>query len=197
VTPIEGKALIRFDVAQEWAKSRKAAQCYVDNAPRYWWFCAQAGLRPEVLYAHHGKETNLGRFGGVLDESFCNCAGVKKAGGGGDYDPEAHERFPDWDDGVRAHVNHMLAYVHGKAAVFIGEPHARAKVVQTTVWAGSIRTVEDLNGRWAPAVTYGADLVRNFLTPLLAARPTPSPAKAALLRARDAIDEALTHMENT
>lgn len=167
MTPIEGADGGTFDQAQAWARSRGAAECYVDNAPRYWWFCSQAGLRPEVLYAHHGKETNLGRFGGVLDESFHNCAGIKIAAGGGDYVAKAHEQFANWDEGVRAHVNHMLAYVYGRSAVFIGEPHARARIVQTTPWAGTIKRVEDLDARWAPSPTYGRDLVRLFLQPLL------------------------------
>lgn len=195
MTPIQGPPSVTFRTAQAWARSRGAAQCYVDNATRYWWYATQVGLRPEVMFAHHGKETNLGRFGGVLDESFRNCAGIKKAAGGGDYDPEAHERFASWEDGVRAHVNHMLAYVHGKEAVFIGEPHARARTVQTVSWAGTIKEVEQLDARWAPSLTYGRDLVRGFLDPLITYQPSISPARAALLRARADIDVALAEIQ--
>lgn len=153
--------------AEHWARERKAAQLYIDNAKRYWAWAPVLGLRPEVLFAHHGKETNLGRFGGVLDPSFHNCAGIKKATGGGDFDPNAHERFASWEDGVMAHVNHFAAYVYGLNFIPIGTPHGRLHLVQTRPWAGEVDQVEELDGRWAPSPTYGRDLVRNFVTPMV------------------------------
>lgn len=160
--------------AEDWARSRGAPSFFVDNARRYWTLGAVIGIRPEVAYGHHAKETAFGRFGGVLDESFHNPAGIKVAAGGGDYDPNAHERFADWDQGVRAHLNHLAAYC---GVPPLGTPHGRYRVVLTTAHAGKVQHVEGLNGRWAPSKTYGDDLVRLYLTPLLEhhAAPTPPP----------------------
>lgn len=56
------------------------------------------------------KETGYGKFGGVLDESYHNPCGMKTSSGGGDYDPNAHQKFNSWDEGVQAHLDHLALY---------------------------------------------------------------------------------------
>lgn len=141
---------------------------YRDNARRYWTLASvNYAIDPIVAWCQHAKETNFCRFGGVLDESFHNPAGIKLARGGGDYDPNAHERFPDWDTGIRAHLNHLTAYCWGKEMPPIGVPHGRYSVVLTTPNAGKVKAVADLNTRWAPSPTYGNDLQAKFIDPFL------------------------------
>jgi N-acetylmuramoyl-L-alanine amidase len=170
MTPYVGLSILGGDgwrQAQKWAETKGAPDFFLENAKKYWLYGHAIGIRPELAYAQHAKETNFGRFGGVLDETFHNCAGIKIRAGGGDYDPNAHERFPDWDTGVMAHYNHLSAYIFGKGGPTLGTPHERYYLVLTTSWAGTIKTAEQMNARWAPSKTYGDDLVRYFLTPLL------------------------------
>lgn len=169
-TPILGPSQLGpegWTVAQAWAKSKGAPQFFIDNAKLYWWWGAFIGIRPEVAYAQHAKETGYGKFGGVVDESFHNPAGIKIKAGGDNYDPNAHQRFATWDLGVQAHFNHLSAYCMGKGGKTIGTPHERYYVVLTTAWAGTIKEVEQLSTRWAPSATYGQDLVKNQLDPLV------------------------------
>ncbi len=76
-----------------------------------------------------------------------------------------HMAHPSWDlwdvhqqdfDGVRAHVNHICAYVGQEP---IGEPHGRYHTVMGLNWAGTIKYVEELGGKYAPSITYGIELV--------------------------------------
>jgi len=53
----------------------------------------------------------------------------------------------------------------------IGEPHPRYEVVKSMPWAGTVRYVEELGGKWAPSATYGQSIVK-LINALLA---TPAP----------------------
>src|SRR5690606_4543399 len=75
-------------------------------------------------------------------------------------------------EGVRAHYNHLAAYVGVEP---YGEPHGRWHVVRVMPWAGAIRYVEELGGRWAPNPDYGHSIVRDYLASLLA---TPAPEES-------------------
>lgn len=169
-TPILGPAQATIEQVQEWARSRGAHQRFVDIAPSYWRYGTLFGIRPEVLYCQAGKETAFGRYTGAVRPEQNNWAGIKTRDAKGDR-PEDHESFPTPDDGVRAHFNHMGAYV-GLAP--IGEPHGRYHVVRSLPWAGTIRYVEELGGKWAPNPDYGRSIVRDYLEPLLATQ-VPQP----------------------
>jgi len=168
-TPIVGEPEVSVVQAQKWAQSRGAHQRFIHIAPTYWYYGRLTGIRPEVLYAQSAKETAFGRYGGVVDPSFNNWAGIKIEEGGSCYDPDAHERFATPEDGARAHFNHMCAYVGFEP---IGEPHGRYHTVMTTSWAGTIEYAEELGGKWAPSSTYGESIVNDYLEELLVA-PTP------------------------
>ncbi len=172
-TPLIGPPQATATQAQEWAKDRGAHQRFIDIAPEYWRLGRVIGIRPEVAYAQAAKETAFGRYGGAVAPEQNNWAGIKTATAAGDR-PQDHETFPTPEDGVRAHFNHLAAYVGLEP---IGQTHGRYAIVNGLSWAGIIRTVEELGARWAPAGNYGESIVRDFLVGLLAtaAPEQPSP----------------------
>lgn len=162
-TPLAGAAQISAEQAQAWAKSRGAEDIFIDIAPTYWKYGEITGLRPEILYAQAAKETGFGRYTGAVKPEMNNWAGIKIKNPTGDA-AEDHETFATPDDGVRAHFNHMSAYV-GLAP--IGEPHDRYYVVKSIDWAGTVKNLEALGGRWCPDLYYGYSILHGLLTPML------------------------------
>ncbi|NLZ32035.1 MAG: hypothetical protein GX890_02925 [Firmicutes bacterium] len=167
-TPITGKAQATVHQAQEWARRRQAHARFIEIAPVYWLYGALTGIRPEVLYAQSAKETAFGRFGGAVHPDQNNWAGIKVQYPKGDSRAD-FESFPTPEEGVRAHFNHMCAYVGLQP---VGVPHGRYWVVLAQPWAGQVRYVEELGGKWAVGADYGISIVRDYLEDLLA---TPSP----------------------
>lgn len=160
-TPIMGESQVTLKQAQAWAKAKGAEERYIDIAPAYWYYGELFGIRPEVMYAQAAKETGYGRYTGAVLPEMNNWAGIKiknpveeKA--------EDHETFETPEDGVRAHYNHMCAYVGVEP---IGEVHDRYYVVKTNDWAGTVKYVEELGGKWFAGIYYGyqiLDLVENM-----------------------------------
>lgn len=149
-TPIVSISKVSLARAQQWAIEKGAHQRFIDIAPHYWDYGKKSGIRPEVLYAQAAYETGFGRFSGIVQPEYNNWAGIKTVKATGDK-PEDYEQFASPEDGARAHFNHMSAYVGLDP---IGEPHGRYHSVSRLAWAGSIKVVEDLSGRWAPSPTY-------------------------------------------
>lgn len=150
VTPIIGQAEVTLARAIKWASSCGAHQLFIDIAPLYWDYGSRTGMRPEVLYAQAAHETAFGRYSGQVPPAYNNWAGIKTVIASGDT-PEDHEQFATSEDGVRGHFNHMSAYI---GLPPLGEPHARYHIAARLSWAGTITTVEELSGRWAPSPTY-------------------------------------------
>ncbi len=162
-TPIVADSQVSLARAKEWATERGAHQRFIDIADIYWKYGEITGIRPEVLYAQAAKETGYGKYGGRVLPEQNNWAGIKTATAKGDetYD---HESFATPDDGVRAHFNHMSAYLGLEP---VGEPHGRYHVACRTAWAGTVKTVEELGNKWAPEHTYGYSLVAKYLQPMM------------------------------
>ncbi len=158
-TPLLGTSEISMESAIEWAKANNASDLFIDAAQYYWQYGELTGIRPEVLYAQAAKETGYGRYGGRVLPEMNNFAGIKKYGAVGDA-TEDHETFETREDGVRGHFNHMCAYVGLEP---IGEVHGRYNSVKTLAWAGTIKYVEDLGGRWCPDLYYGYAIVKDLL----------------------------------
>ena len=154
-TPLLGAAQITVEQAIRWAKSKNAAQIYIDAAPIYWKYGELTGIRPEVMYAQAALETGFGTYKGKVTPSMNNWAGIKKYGATGD-ETDDHESFATPDDGVRAHFNHMTAYVGVNP---VGETHGRYKSVKTLAWAGTVRYVEELSGKWCPLPEYASKIL--------------------------------------
>lgn len=159
-TPLAGEAQVTVEQAQAWAKAKNAADRFVDIAPAYWEYGELTGLRPEILYAQAAKETGFGKYGGAVLPEMNNWAGIKIKSPTGDR-TEDHETFETPEDGVRAHFNHMLAYTGGEP---VGEPHDRYFVVKSIAWAGTVKNLEALGGRWCPDLYYGYSILKNYVT---------------------------------
>lgn len=163
--PLVGPVTASLQAAQQWAESKNAHPRFINEIlPSL--YKAESNLRnanggrgidAAVVAAQSAKETGWGRFTGVLSPEFNNTAGIKTAAGGGDFDPDAHERFANWDEGARAHLNHLAAYT---GLNVVGTPHGRYNTVARLSWAGTITTVEQLGARWAPSSSYGTDIVK-------------------------------------
>ncbi len=158
-TNLIGTPQISAERAAEWAKKNGAAQIFIDAAEIYWKYGEITGIRPEILYAQAAKETGFGKFGGAVKPEQNNWAGIKVKGATGDA-TEDHETFASPDDGVRAHFNHMSAYI-GLAPV--GEPHGRYYSIKSLKWAGTVKTLEELGGKWCPDLYYGYSILHNYL----------------------------------
>lgn len=181
---------VDVETAKQWAKNNGAADVFVnDIIPSLYGAAARmrtlnGGEGPDaaMVVAQSAKETGWGKFGGVLDTSFRNTAGIKTAKGGGNFDPDAHQRFDSWAEGARAHLNHLAAYTGLRP---VGVPHGRYHTVNALSWAGTVVTVEQLGARWAPNPAYGEDIVRMLAELAATKRPTvlpPAPAVQPMLR---------------
>jgi N-acetylmuramoyl-L-alanine amidase len=174
--PMLGKSKATPAGAAKWARSHGATPTFVRLAKIYWRLAPRRGVRPEVAYAQAAKETNFGRFTGVLDASFRNPCGLKVTAGGGNYDPGAHKRFPSWRAGIAAHLDHMALYAGATGYPRRSTPDPR----HFPFLRGKARTVERLGGKWAPSPSYGRDLARLVRTlveaaPKPKAKPRPKP----------------------
>ncbi|MDD6484523.1 MAG: glucosaminidase domain-containing protein [Clostridiales bacterium] len=161
-TDLIGDAQISVEQAKAWARDKGATAKFINIADTYWYYGRQTGLRPEILYAQAALETGYGKYGGVVTEDMNNWAGIKVANRNDDA-KEAHESFETPEEGVRAHFNHVCAYV-GLAP--IGTPHARYWSVLSLSWAGTIRTLEQFSGRWCPDPEYAIKIYDGCLIPM-------------------------------
>lgn len=162
-TPIKAAAEITKEQAVEWAKKSNASDMFTEAAEYYWKYGELTGIRPEILYAQAAKETKFGNYGGNVLPEQNNFAGIKVAGATGDttYD---HESFETIEDGVRGHFNHMMAYVGGEP---IGEPHKRYYSTSKMAWAGTVKTLEELGGKWCPDLYYGYSILHDYIEPMM------------------------------
>ena len=155
-TPILGLPLVPPEQAAVWARMHGATPLFVSLAGLYWEVGEKLGVRPEVAYAQAAKETDFGRFTGVLNARFHNPAGLKRPQGGPNRNPSAHMRFSSWREGITAQFEHLALYAgkpgYPKAGAVDPRPFASL--------AGRAKTVEALGGSWAPSKAYGRSLAR-------------------------------------
>ena len=127
-------------------------------AEYYVYYCADAGLRADVLWAQMIHETGYGAYGGDVWPEQNNYAGIGATGGGA-----AGMSFATAEAGVMAHVAHMVAYVYQSSPVSWADSNTdpRFDLVNPR---GTAYVLTDLNGRWAvPGTEYGQrieDVVR-------------------------------------
>ena len=113
------------------------------------------GVRPDVAFAQALKETGFFRYGGTVSpdqNNYCGL-GTTSAQVKGAY-------FSSPLLGVRAHIQHLLAYASTKMpAEPVVDP--RYDLVRSVYTDSPISTWEGLNGRWAvPGRTYGEDILQ-------------------------------------
>lgn len=157
-TELIGEPVVTLENAKAWAKKSNAAQIFIDIADTYWKYGELTGIRPDILYAQAAKETGFGKYGRKVNAEDNNWAGIKTRTSN-----EDHEVFDTPDDGVRAHFNHVAAYIGLEP---YGEPHGRYYSVKSLKWAGTIKTLEELGGKWCPDLYYGYSILHNLLEPM-------------------------------
>lgn len=151
---ILGTTKITEKQAADWALSKGCTKVFANNATQYWLICRRIGVNPVIAYCQYALETGWGKFGGVLDASFKNPCGLKIPAGGGDYDANAHKRFPTWTEGIAAHIDHLALYAgkSGYPKEFTEDPRHFPYLL------GKAKTVRELGGNWAPSSQYGTKL---------------------------------------
>lgn len=159
-TPLISPTKTTVESAKAWAKAKGATDLFIAAADYYWYYGNLTGICPEILYAQAAKETAYGRYGGAVTPDMNNFAGIKTATATGDT-REDHESFATQEDGVRAHFNHMSAYV-GLAP--IGEVHQRYYTVSSISWAGTVKYAEELGGKWCPDLYYGIAIIKDMVS---------------------------------
>jgi hypothetical protein len=116
-------------------------------------YCAEAGLRADLLWAQMIHETGYGMYGGDVLPEQNNFAGIAATGGG-----EPGVSFPTAEAGVIAHVAHMVAYVYPSSPVSWANATTDPRFDFVTP-RGAVAVLADLNGRWAvPGATYGQSI---------------------------------------
>lgn len=158
-TFLVGEPEVSLEEAKAWAERMGAHQRFIDIADIYWKYGEITGIRPDILYAQAAKETGYGKYGGAVIPEQNNWAGIKTKSAIGDR-MEDHETFETPDDGVRGHFNHMSAYIGLEP---VGEPHGRYFSVKSIKWAGTVRTLEELGGKWCPDLYYGYSILHRYI----------------------------------
>ncbi len=149
-TAIAGPAKVTIGQAKKWAESYDAVQRFKDIAAHYWEYGEKSGISPEILFAQAAIETRFGRFSEAVPPETNNWGGIRVAEPGNENSLN-YETFDSKEDGVRAHFNHLSAYLGFEP---IGETHPRYEVVKGQPWAGSVLYVEDLSGKWTTTENY-------------------------------------------
>ena len=113
------------------------------------------GIRPDLAFAQALKETGFFRYGGDVVPEQNNYCGLGTTGGGvrGTY-------FASPQIGVRAHIQHLLAYTSTRMpSTAIVDP--RYQLVRARYGTNILSKWYDLNGRWAvPGYHYGQDILK-------------------------------------
>ena len=115
------------------------------------------GIRPDVALCQAFKETGFFRYGGTVtpdQNNYCGL-GTTSAVVKGSY-------FPNPQIGVRAHIQHLLAYSSTRRpSTEIVDP--RYSIVRKAYGKKTLGNWEDLNGRWAvPGKEYGQQILSMF-----------------------------------
>jgi N-acetylmuramoyl-L-alanine amidase len=116
-------------------------------------YCAEAGLRADLLWAQMIHETGYGMYGGDVLPEQNNYTGIGATGG-----DEPGASFLTAEAGVMAHVAHMVAYVYASTPVSWADASTDPRF-DLVIPRGAASTLADLNGRWAvPGTTYGESI---------------------------------------
>ena len=147
---------ITVDTAKEWASTKNATDTFKNLADLYWSLYKEHGnVNPAVAFVQSALETGYGKFGGVIDESFNNPCGMKTTNTGDNSDPNAHQRFNSWNEGVQAHLDHLALYAGA-------EGYPRSNTYDPRHFSailGTATTVNELVGKWATDPNYSKSIM--------------------------------------
>ena len=118
---------------------------------------AREGIRPDVAFAQALIETGFFRYGGTVTPDQNNYCGL-----GTTSSTVKGVYFADPRLGVRAHIQHLLAYSSTRRpSTPIVDP--RYELVRGTVGNRPLSMWSDLNGRWAvPGNSYSQSIMSTF-----------------------------------
>ena len=157
-TVIRQSTTATIDQAKIWAKDNNATSTFIDLADLYWAAAQEAGIDPVVCYAQAAYETAFGQFGGVINASYCNPAGMKIKNTGSDKDPKNYVKFASWKDGVQAHIDHL--------ALLAGAPQYPKKSSldpnHITDLYLAAAGVEHLSGQWSASLAYHTPILNHM-----------------------------------
>lgn len=124
---------------------------------QYYEEAEKEGIRADIAFAQALRETGFFRYGGLVLANQNNYCGLGSMG--------RHATgawFSNSQLGVRAHIQHILAYsTTRRPRTAIVDP--RYDLVKTTQSFGRAKTWEDLNGRWAvPGYDYGQGILNIY-----------------------------------
>lgn len=125
------------------------AQMYVDE-------CADEGVRVDVAFAQAMLETGYLKFGGSVDISQFNFAGIGATGGsnpGYDFASVYGDNANGIRMGIRAQIQHLKAYASTAALV-----HPCVDPRFQYVTRGSATKVNDLSLKWSVGSDYGSKI---------------------------------------
>ncbi len=123
----------------------------------YYEEATREGVRPDVAFAQALHETGNFSYGGTVTPDQNNYCGL---GTTSDYVQGGY--FPSAQIGVRAHIQHLLAYATTRLpSEEIVDP--RYSMVRDIYGSMTLPSWLDLNGRWAvPGTTYGQRIMNIF-----------------------------------
>ena len=122
----------------------------------------RTGIRPDIAFAQALKETGYFRYGGTVvpaQNNYCGL-GTTSATVQGAY-------FATPRLGVKAHIQHLLAYASVEPPQDnIVDP--RYNLVRQSYGSNTLTQWKDLNGRWAvPGVGYGQSILEDYYQGIL------------------------------
>lgn len=169
---ILGKTTVTYKQVETWIKSVKTANpLAIELLPVFWKEAETRGIVPEVLYVQAIVETGYFNFKGVLNSSFHNTCGLKTTKGGGNYVANAHMRFNSWEEGIKAHADHLALYAGAKGFPryspntknYTNEKYKTNGTTNDprhfTYLYGKCSTVEGLSGTWATNKSYAITIM--------------------------------------
>ena len=157
---IISETIITKEDAKRWARGKNATNTFIELADLYWEYYDKHGyVNPAIAYIQSGIETGFGNFGGVIDETYFNPCGMKNPVGGEDIDPNAHYKFNNWHEGVKAHLDHLALYAGADSYPRTNNTYDPRHF---NYLYGSAKNVSSLSGKWANDSEYGDKIIRNY-----------------------------------
>lgn len=133
-------------------------ECSVDELVElYWEEAGREGIRPDLALAQALVETGFFRYGGDVHHKQNNFCGLGTTGGG-----VRGAEFETPRLGVRAHVQHLLAYTQKKRpSTEIVDPRYEM-AHRLRMERGMVDTWYGLNGTWAMGSNYSEKIMANY-----------------------------------
>ena len=130
---------------------KQIVQLYYEEADR-------EGIRPDVAICQALKETGFFAYGGDVDPSQNNFCGLGATG-----NREPGHKFDSPQLGVRAHIQHLLAYTSTRPpkTEIVDPRYSHIRDFRKDVFGKATHWI-DLNGVWAvPGKFYAQDILRS------------------------------------